>query len=355
MPTAPISLNEIRKTIEDCFQPRPRIYWADFLATITLAWAFFFLTESLAFGWGWVAAFLVSSFALFRATLFIHEITHLREGAVPGFVAVWNLLCGIPTLYASFLYKGVHIDHHKRHTYGTPEDGEYLPLGSSGPLKTFLYLAQALYLPFPLVIRFGLVAPLSWCNRRLRRIVLESASSLAINFSAKRALPEGKELRELQLQEFLCFLWVWFVVYAFASGWADWETFWHWYAMMVLMLLTNSTRTVVAHRYRNPPAHGPVTFEEQLLDSVNVEGHPVLTELWAPVGLRYHALHHLFPAIPYHSLGTAHRRLMATLPADSPYRATVEKSLFSAFKRHWRHTQEATEPQKMASTPAGAT
>jgi fatty acid desaturase len=37
------------------------------------------------------------------------------------------------------------------------------------------------------------------------------------------------------------------------------------------------------------------------------------------VGLRYHALHHLLPSLPYHSLGTAHRRLAAHLGAGSTY------------------------------------
>jgi fatty acid desaturase len=41
--------------------------------------------------------------------------------------------------------------------------------------------------------------------------------------------------------------------------------------------------------------------------------------LWAPVGLRFHALHHLLPGVPYHHLLEAHRRLVAALGADSPY------------------------------------
>jgi fatty acid desaturase len=285
-----------------------------------------------------VGLFFLSSFALFRSTLFIHEITHLREGAVPGFSIVWNLLCGIPTLYASFLYKGVHIDHHKRNTYGTPEDGEYLPMGQNGIAPTLSYLAQVFILPFPLVIRFGLLAPLSWLMPPLRRFVLESISSLAINFKAKREIPKGKDYFELLWQEVLSFVWVWFVIYCFYRAWFGWHLFLHWYAMMVLMLLINSIRTLVAHRYTNPPSHGSLSFEDQLLDSVNVEGS-ILTELWAPVGLRFHALHHLFPNLPYHSLPKAHRKILAQIPADHLYRKTIEPSLFAALKTHYRNTQ----------------
>jgi fatty acid desaturase len=68
----------------------------------------------------------------------------------------------------------------------------------------------------------------------------------------------------------------------------------------------------------------------QLVDSVNLRGVPGITALLAPVGLRYHALHHLLPALPYHSLGRVHRRLLAELPPDSPYRTTEERGLAGA-------------------------
>ena len=76
-----------------------------------------------------------------------------------------------------------------------------------------------------------------------------------------------------------------------------------------------------------------MSYLEQLEDSVNITGHPLLTELFFPLGLRYHALHHLFPALPYHNLGTAHRRLMAQLPADSLYHQTVYPSYWSVHAR----------------------
>lgn len=66
-----------------------------------------------------------------------------------------------------------------------------------------------------------------------------------------------------------------------------------------------------------------MTFAEQIVDSNNIAGHPLLTELLFPIGLRYHCTHHLFPNLPYHALGIAHRRLLAQLPEDSPYRGTM--------------------------------
>ena len=84
------------------------------------------------------------------------------------------------------------------------------------------------------------------------------------------------------------------------------------YCLATFVLLLNYIRNLVAHRYQNTGAQ--MTHAEQLADSITITGHPLWTELFFPLGLRYHALHHLFPGIPYHNLGRAHRRLMEKLP-----------------------------------------
>jgi fatty acid desaturase len=57
--------------------------------------------------------------------------------------------------------------------------------------------------------------------------------------------------------------------------------------------------------------------------------------LIAPVGLRYHALHHHLPSLPYHSLGAVHRALVAELPPDAPYRQTERDSVLEPVQKLW--------------------
>jgi hypothetical protein len=56
---------------------------------------------------------------------------------------------------------------------------------------------------------------------------------------------------------------------------------------------------------------------------------PILSELFFPLSLRYHALHHLFPTLPYHNLHAAHTRLMAQLPPDSAYHRILRPGFWS--------------------------
>ena len=85
-----------------------------------------------------------------------------------------------------------------------------------------------------------------------------------------------------------------------------------WLGVLTFVSLLNTVRVLGAHEYDSEGAilsrHG------QLSDSIDTPGGP-WTELWAPVGLRYHALHHYFPGIPYHNLGAAYRRIVADASA----------------------------------------
>ncbi len=114
--------------------------------------------------------------------------------------------------------------------------------------------------------------------------------------------------------------------------------------------MVNNVRTLGAHRFTNDGRE--LTFVEQFLDSVNYPRFSIIAELWGPVGMRYHALHHLFPSLPYHNLGRAHARLMAELPDDSPYRLTNSDSLRQSLARLWAASRAVAERERQAAAKA---
>ena len=60
------------------------------------------------------------------------------------------------------------------------------------------------------------------------------------------------------------------------------------YVLAFFVLGLNYVRNLVAHRYRSDG--DPISYEAQLADSINIESKNFLTELFFPLGLRYHAL-----------------------------------------------------------------
>jgi fatty acid desaturase len=106
-----------------------------------------------------------------------------------------------------------------------------------------------------------------------------------------------------------------------AIGVVPWQALALWLIVWAGIAVLNTVRTVVAHHYTSDGS--PMDPIEQLIDTVTVPPPATFPMLWAPVGLRYHGLHHLLPHLPYHALGTAHRRLIAQLPNTSAYRRTV--------------------------------
>jgi len=317
----------LRRKFADAFKPRPWIYWIDMLGSAVVGWAAFAL--SLAqHGVASALALAVATLALYRAVLFIHELAHLRPGAIPGFETVWNLLVGMPLLGPSIMYVGSHSDHHKRSVYGTADDPEYEAIAYWSPLRIVASTMTMPLLPAALALRWGVLGPLSRAVPPLRRFVVQSLSTLVINPSYKRKAGRGRMALRWAACEAGAALYVWAAVLGVASGQVPVAWVGRWYALVSGILVVNHVRTLAAHRYENRGARLDVTG--QVVDSVNLRGIPGFTALLAPVGLRYHALHHLMPALPYHSLGSVHRRLLAELPPDSPYRITEERSLASA-------------------------
>lgn len=347
------SLAAARHVVRDLFTHRPAIYWADFLTSILLGYLCFGLcrrwdewlplvTSAELPGWISIATrvffFACACVLNFRAVNFIHEVVHLPARKFWLFNLTWNLLCGIPFLTPSFTHEG-HLDHHRRRIFGTTADGEYLALGRLSRWWIAAYLSQALWGPPLAILRFGLLTPISWLSPRIRDWVHQHFSSLVMDPRYLRPLPSPVKLRTIRWQEGLCFAWIVSVtIVGINLGWSRFLPFLaQAYLMSAVIILLNCFRTMGAHRFRG--AGDESTFLEQLLDSVNIDSRWPWDLAIAPVGLRYHATHHLFPAVPYHNLPLAHRRLMAELPADSPYRQTNEPSLVAALVKLLRRNR----------------
>jgi fatty acid desaturase len=316
---------------------RAVIYWPDMLGSAALGYAALAGAILIADPMLAIVSGIIAAFALYRALLFIHELTHIHKDALPGFRLAWNLLVGLPMLTPSFVYEGVHTLHHARTRYGTSEDPEYLALALMKPWTLPVFIAAALVFPLALLLRSAVLVPLGLVIPPLRRAVWEHLSSLSINPAFRRRPPEGEFARLVMWQELGATLWAWALV---SSVWLlGWRPLLIALAVTALGAVLNQVRTLVAHLWENDGE--PMTVTAQYLDSVNVPPPGPLAPLWAPVGLRYHALHHLLPSLPYHALGEAHRRLSAELGAGSVYARANHSGLTALVGRLVKNTMRA--------------
>jgi fatty acid desaturase len=322
--TQPLSFEaedkEARGLVKNLHSPRPAVYWLDLLGTSALGWIAFVIAARSPFSPGMLLCAALAVFALYRGLCFLHEITHFNKRSLRGFETAWNALIGFPLLMPSFIYVGVHQSHHSLVSYGTSDDPEYLPFARSSRM-TVIFALESFLIPAALAARFLILSPIGLVVPRFQRWLAVHGSALTMNFSYKRELTPGL-LKRIRLGSALILM-LWLT----AAALLPLRVFALWFGVVSVASFINTLRTLAAHRYE--AVGNPLDRLGQLRDSIDVPGS-VWTELWAPVGLRYHALHHYFPGVPYHNLGEAHRRLVNALPAGSLYRASVSPGLLAS-------------------------
>jgi len=293
-------------------------YWADFLFSWSLfaggmaAWLF------APFNWS-IIGLIIGVFAAYRCGSFMHEIVHFnrRNTAEMAFKSGWNILFGIVILSPSHLYDA-HLEHHMPNSFATVEDPEYVPVTNRSVFGLAFFVFHHVLGPISLVAFRMLLNPFIWLFPALGKNLMNGkGTSLVINWDY---IPTGKT-KPTQFDRFAIIastILLYAYLAAIISGLISLVIVAKILTLIIVSMILNGVRTLVAHRYINYDRQS-VSREEQLLDSINLIGNPIIGGLLAPVGLRYHALHHLVQALPYHSLEPAHKKLLQELPKDDVY------------------------------------
>jgi fatty acid desaturase len=322
----------------DFFAVNARRYWLDFTVSMAIAYSAggIFLTSPLL-SWQQLVAFPLAVFWIYRLSSLVHEVAHLSEFEMRTFKVVWNLLAGVMLLSPSPFFTRHHRDHHTAKLYGTPGDPEYLanvfPVGSSWGLVRYALLVAV----FPLIVfvRF-LLAPLTFLHPALREWVLVRASSLTMNWQYERKLTP-QDRWSVTTVELLCCARAWLMPLTVIVGGAPPHRLLLLYLLGVGTLALNQLRLLTDHHLESDGQ--PLDWESHILDSCNYTGRDPITWLLFPFSIRYHALHHLFPTLPYHNLAAAHHHLLQELPASSPYHSLDQVSW-------WHVASQMLRPRK---------
>jgi fatty acid desaturase len=322
----------IRDADADFFRVAPWRYWTDFLVSITAAYlaTSVYLTAA-AWSWQQAIAFPIAAFWLYRLGSLIHEVCHLGHEELPGFKLAWNALAGVMLLTPSPFFTRHHRDHHSQRFYGTAEDPEYVANVLEGGNAASLagYLLYVVAFPLLVFLRFLLV-PLTFLHPRLREWTLRKASALTFNRRYERRLTATDRLAILAV-EIPCFLRAALIPTLVILGVNEWTRIPQLYLLALATVAMNQLRQLADHHFAGDGSR--VGLEDHIADSCNFTGNDPLTLLFFPFSIRYHALHHLFPSMPYHNLQAAHEYLVASLPGDSPYLALDRPGWWSVARR----------------------
>ncbi len=286
------------------------IYWTDLIVSMFVFWMSVAFVGFVSLSWHMALVFIaLGSLALYRAALFVHEIGHFSRNTLPGFEAAWNALIGWPLLFPSFFIQS-HPDHHRMASFGTAGDPEYLPFAVAPRKMRAWFLASSALTPVFLLIRAALVVPASWAWPPLRQWLRCHASRMTMNGAYQPALKAQSLSAWHEASEMMATLFAWGWIICGVLQLLPWQFLMSVLVCMMLANLLNGWRTLHAHAYTSVGA--ATDFMGQLQDSTTFKLPVWLGELVAPVGQRFHAAHHLFPYLPYHSLAEADRRIKAS-------------------------------------------
>lgn len=323
----------IKDSPVDFFEVQPHKYWWDLALCTFMAYlcAGLYLAFPL-FSWQQFVCFPFAVFWLYRGNSMVHEVSHLGKKQFPGFAFGWNMLLGIPTLFPSTFFTSHHRDHHSGRHYGTPQDPEYIVnVFTPGSIaSTLFYFVHVTVYPIFVLFRF-LLAPISFLRKDWREFTLRRLSSFTLNWKYERNLSR-LDRKTFVLVELLCCARAWLIPISVLLGVTTWVRIPLMYTLAITILFANQMRFFADHHFESQGEK--MSMADHITDSCNYSKNDFLTWLFFPFTIRFHALHHMFPTIPYHNLPAAHRHLTEKLPVDSVYHTLDQPS--------WWHTAKQT-------------
>jgi fatty acid desaturase len=340
------SVAALRALLEDLRAPSLRTYMLDAGLSALGGWALLALAATAPSWPVGVAALCGSVLLLYRALAFIHESFH--QQGLSGFRHFWHATAGIPMLLPLLLYLPIHRAHHSADTYGTPTDGEYERLQGRAIVMVLRLGMINLLLPLALFVRFGMLTPLSMVFPGIRTKLIPEFIHLSMRIPYRATAISGPLARESLRIEWLCTAFCALLLALCLAGQVRLVLLWS--AVVVAVAMLNTARAFCSTHLYVQHDHGRNTLG-QLADSLNIEGGGLLTALMCPTGLRYHALHHLVPYLPYHALPEAHARLMRAAPPDSLYRRATVPNLAAGWQRMLHATRLAERQPESTSLP----
>lgn len=336
----------------DFYEVEPAKYWWDLVLCAVCAYSTATIYLLLPFSSPLkYISFPIAVFWLYRASSMVHEVSHLNRSQLNGFKVGWNVLLGIPTLFPSTFFSSHHRDHHSGRYYGTSQDPEYIvnvftPGTIAGSVFFISYLAVY---PIFVVLRF-MLAPLSFITPGLRQFTLKRLSSFTLNWKYERNV-NRINLKTFLAIELLCCVRAWLIPIGILTGLTQWPRIPQLYLLAMAVLFCNQMRFLADHHFESEGE--PLNMADHVSDSCNYSKNDFLTWIFFPFTIRFHALHHLFPTIPYHNLPAAHEHLTNSLPADSQYHAldrpgwwyTVRENLKFKRAQKTNHEHVALPPE----------
>jgi fatty acid desaturase len=329
-----LEIGTFMSKVDPYLTPNLPLYVADLTCSVVLGnVCLLFAANARPLSFAQAALVLIAATALFRATAFMHEVFH-QNTKVKWLISYYNFLHGFLHKIPSVCHD-THKYHHSPATYGTIRDPEYDALGEKSAAYNLLTpFLKMIGLPIFLILRFGIIPfALPLMGGRGRLWVYVNMTTLAMTPTYKRPVPEPAERKEWYFQDFFCGVYSLGTIALFAFNVLSWKVIPLWFVMFYLIAVVNFFRALLNHRYFT--GLEPTSHKMQILDSVTLPAS-MLTIFACPVGLNYHALHHMIPHIPYHNLGKVHKLLLKELPPDHPYHITVVDGYLSGLMQFLR-------------------